>query len=153
MGRARAAACAETGCCDGLGCRRALLASADMTDLIQCHRSVLESSVAIVGQATALDLERPTPCIAWTLRQLLAHMIGQNQVWRVRRDGSQRFLAAGSGTRDITLRPEQSLDQSPVHTRVIDDEDGDRRAHVRRTFGTTARLAGGCGSCRRRSMT
>jgi hypothetical protein len=35
-----------------------------MTDLIQCHRSVMESSVAIVGQVTALDLERPTPCIA-----------------------------------------------------------------------------------------
>jgi hypothetical protein len=48
----------------------------NMTDLIQCHRSVLESSVAIICQGDRPDLERPTPCIAWTLRQLLAHMIG-----------------------------------------------------------------------------
>jgi len=40
-----------------------------MADLVQCHRSVLESSVVIVDHVTALDLERPTPCIGWTLRQ------------------------------------------------------------------------------------
>jgi uncharacterized protein (TIGR03086 family) len=60
----------------------------NMTDLIQCHRSVLESSVAIIGQVTALDLERPTPCIAWTLRQLLAHMIGQNYGFAAAADGN-----------------------------------------------------------------
>ena len=38
----------------------------------------MESSVAIVSHVTARDLERPTPCIGWTLRHLLAHMIGQN---------------------------------------------------------------------------
>ena len=50
----------------------------DMPDLVRSHRSVMESSVAIVGHVTVRDLERPTPCIGWTLRDLLAHMVGQN---------------------------------------------------------------------------
>jgi uncharacterized protein (TIGR03086 family) len=61
----------------------------NMADLVRCHRGVLESSVAIVDQMTTPDLERPTPCIGWTLRQLLAHMVGQNY----------GFAAAADGTR------------------------------------------------------
>jgi uncharacterized protein (TIGR03086 family) len=49
-----------------------------MADLVRSHRRVMESSVAIVSHVTVRDLERPTPCIGWTLRHLLAHMVGQN---------------------------------------------------------------------------
>jgi uncharacterized protein (TIGR03086 family) len=49
-----------------------------MPDLVSFHRSVMESSVAIVGHVTVRDLELPTPCIGWTLGHLLAHMVGQN---------------------------------------------------------------------------
>jgi len=39
---------------------------------------VLMTSVAIVDRVTVGQLELATPCTGWTLRRLLAHMIGQN---------------------------------------------------------------------------
>jgi uncharacterized protein (TIGR03086 family) len=65
----------------------------NMADLVQCHRSVLESSVVIVDHVTTLDLERPTPCIGWTLRQLLAHMVGQNYGFAAAADGKRHDRA------------------------------------------------------------
>jgi uncharacterized protein (TIGR03086 family) len=58
-----------------------------MADLVRFHRSVMESSVAIVDHVTVRDLERPTPCIGWTLRHLLAHMVGQNCGFAAAADG------------------------------------------------------------------
>jgi uncharacterized protein (TIGR03086 family) len=49
-----------------------------VSGLLIAHRSVLESSVAIVQQVRTADLDRPTPCAGWTVARLLAHMIGQN---------------------------------------------------------------------------
>lgn len=65
----------------------------NLADLVQCHRIVLESSVAIVGHVTTLDLQRPTPCIGWTLRQLLAHMVGQNYGFAAAADGKRHDRA------------------------------------------------------------
>ena len=59
----------------------------DMADLVRSHRSVVESSVAIVSHVTVRDLERATPCIGWTLRHLVAHMIGQNYGFAAAADG------------------------------------------------------------------
>jgi uncharacterized protein (TIGR03086 family) len=59
----------------------------DMAALVRSHRSVMESSVAIVSHVTARDLELPTPCTGWTLRHLLAHMIGQNYGFAAAADG------------------------------------------------------------------
>jgi uncharacterized protein (TIGR03086 family) len=59
-----------------------------MAGLVQLHRSVLESSIGIVGHVTARDLERPTPCTGWTLRRLLAHMVGQNYGYAAAADGA-----------------------------------------------------------------
>jgi len=59
----------------------------DMAGIVEFHRSVLESSIAIVGHVTAGDLERSTPCEGWTLRRLLAHMIGQNYGYAAAADG------------------------------------------------------------------
>jgi uncharacterized protein (TIGR03086 family) len=58
-----------------------------MPGLVQFHRRVLESSVGIVDHVTASDLERPTPCTGWTLRRLLAHMVGQNYGYAATADG------------------------------------------------------------------
>jgi uncharacterized protein (TIGR03086 family) len=58
-----------------------------MAGLVEFHRSVLESSIGIVDHVTAGDLERPTPCAGWTLRHLLAHMIGQNYGYATAADG------------------------------------------------------------------
>jgi uncharacterized protein (TIGR03086 family) len=49
-----------------------------MTDLVDAHRRTLLTSVEVVGLARPADLARPTPCVGWDLRALLAHMIGQN---------------------------------------------------------------------------
>ena len=89
----------------------------NMTDLIQCHRSVLESSVAIVGQVTALDLERPTPCIAWTLRQLLAHMIGQNYGFAAAADGNGHDRAVFA---DRPVSDQPAADYATSARRVIE---------------------------------
>jgi uncharacterized protein (TIGR03086 family) len=48
------------------------------TDLRDLHRRVLRASVEVVSMATAADLDRATPCAAWTLRDLLAHMTVQH---------------------------------------------------------------------------
>jgi len=58
-----------------------------MAGIVQFHRSVLESTIAIVGHVTAGDLKRPTPCNGWTLGHLLAHMIGQNHGYAMAADG------------------------------------------------------------------
>lgn len=47
----------------------------------------MELSAQIVAQAAPPDLGRPTPCAAWTLRELLDHMITQHY----------GFAAASSG--------------------------------------------------------
>lgn len=65
-----------------------------MNDLRELHRSALQVSVDIVNQVRPEQLSLPTPCSAWNLGQLLAHMIGQNH----------GFAAAVRGeTRDETI--------------------------------------------------
>lgn len=49
-----------------------------MSQLLQQHRHVLERSASIVAQVRPDQLDLPTPCAGWALRDLLAHMIGQN---------------------------------------------------------------------------
>jgi len=47
-------------------------------DLRDLHRRAIRSCAAVVAAVRPDHLERPTPCSEWTLRQLLAHMIGHN---------------------------------------------------------------------------
>jgi uncharacterized protein (TIGR03086 family) len=47
-------------------------------DLRPQHRAALDVASGYVRRATAADLDRPTPCAEWTLRDLLAHMVGQH---------------------------------------------------------------------------
>jgi len=42
------------------------------------HRRALDRVGELVSGIRSADLDRPTPCAGWDLRQLLAHMIGQN---------------------------------------------------------------------------
>jgi uncharacterized protein (TIGR03086 family) len=65
-----------------------MLASvANDPDVIDLDRRAVELSAVIVAQAELADLGRPTPCGAWTLRELLDHMITQHY----------GFAAASSG--------------------------------------------------------
>jgi hypothetical protein len=38
------------------------------------HRRTVLSSIEVVDRVRPGDLDRPTPCAAWSLRELLAHM-------------------------------------------------------------------------------
>jgi uncharacterized protein (TIGR03086 family) len=71
-------------------------------DIIDLDRRAVELSAAIVAHAKPADLRRPTPCGAWTLRELLDHMITQHY----------GFAAASAG---------QGRD--PQHWQVVHPED------------------------------
>lgn len=73
-----------------------------MTSLVELNRRVVQRSIEIVQGVTADRLGRATPCSAWTLDDLLGHMIAQHygfadsaegnltdlSVWAVRPVGS-----------------------------------------------------------------
>jgi uncharacterized protein (TIGR03086 family) len=45
---------------------------------LSLHRRAIESCATVVGAVGPQHLDLPTPCGAWTVRDLLAHMIGHN---------------------------------------------------------------------------
>lgn len=47
--------------------------------MLTVYRVALDDATEIVDTVTADALQAPTPCRDWDLRQLLAHMIGQNE--------------------------------------------------------------------------
>ncbi|MFF4395238.1 TIGR03086 family metal-binding protein [Streptomyces sp. NPDC001480] len=53
--------------------------SAHLDRLRRLDAQAVRDSVALVRRVTADDLLRPTPCSAWTLGDLLAHMTGQHR--------------------------------------------------------------------------
>ncbi len=87
-----------------------------MTDIRDLDRRALETTVEIVAAVTADQLELPTPCAEWTLRQLLGHMIGQHygfaasargetsdlSVWADRPAGADLHAAYAAAVADVT---------------------------------------------------
>jgi uncharacterized protein (TIGR03086 family) len=61
------------------------------TGLLALNERAVHASAGLVAQAAAADLERPTPCTGWTLRDLLAHMTAQHY----------GFAAASAGDGDL----------------------------------------------------
>lgn len=55
--------------------------------IVSLDARAVRASVTVVDKAPTADLARPTPCLDWTLAELLAHMAGQH-------DG---FAAAAAG--------------------------------------------------------
>lgn len=49
------------------------------TDLRPADQRAVRASVMVVARVTRDDLDRPTPCQAWTLADLLAHMTAQHR--------------------------------------------------------------------------
>ncbi|MEU7227372.1 TIGR03086 family metal-binding protein [Streptomyces chrestomyceticus] len=47
-------------------------------DLRPLHRAVLDTATEVVGRVRPEHLGLPTPCAAWDLGELVAHMTGQN---------------------------------------------------------------------------
>ena len=66
------------------------MAGADIRDL---DRVAVRASVDVVTQMAATDLARPTPCQAWTLRDLLARMTAQHHGFAAAARGDGADLA------------------------------------------------------------
>ncbi|MEU6536677.1 TIGR03086 family metal-binding protein [Streptomyces sp. NPDC047000] len=76
-----------------------------MTDIRELDARALKITESLVHQVDARLLDRPTPCGQWTLRQLLAHMTGQNH----------GFAAAARGeTRDRGVWADRPVDDDPA---------------------------------------
>lgn len=50
----------------------------DLRDLREANRRVLATTTEIVAQVRADQLDLPTPCDGWSVRDLLRHMVGNN---------------------------------------------------------------------------
>lgn len=74
-------------------------------DLRSADEWAVRASVAAVTKATLDDLSRPTPCSAWTLGDLLAHMTAQHRGFAAAARGD------GADREHWRIRP---LDEDPV---------------------------------------
>ncbi|MEV8017792.1 TIGR03086 family metal-binding protein [Streptomyces sp. NPDC086554] len=76
-----------------------------MTDIRPFDRRALEVTEKIVDQVGPEHLSLPTPCAQWSLRQLLAHMTGQNH----------GFAAAADGeASDASVWADREIDDDPA---------------------------------------
>ena len=64
-----------------------------MSDIRILHRRALTVTQSLVDQVDPAQLDLPTPCAAWTLGQLLAHMTGQNHGFAAAARGESEDLA------------------------------------------------------------
>jgi uncharacterized protein (TIGR03086 family) len=74
------------------------------TGLLALNERAVQASAGLVAQACAADLERPTPCAGWTLRDLLTHMTAQHY----------GFAAASAGDGDLAHWRMRALGDDPV---------------------------------------
>ncbi len=64
-----------------------------MSDIRELHRRVLTTAQSVVDQVDPGRLDLPTPCSAWTLGRLLAHMSGQNHGFAASARGESQDMA------------------------------------------------------------
>lgn len=50
-----------------------------MQTITALHRRATDAVLSVVSRVREDDLDRPTPCVGWDLRTLLAHMVGQDR--------------------------------------------------------------------------
>src|ERR1700743_968047 len=73
--------------------------------LLALDARAVHASAGLAAQASAADLQRPTPCAGWTLRDLLEHMTAQHY-------GFAAASAGDGGDRDHWRK--QALGEDPV---------------------------------------
>lgn len=83
-------------------------------DIRELNRRAVLTSAALVATITPADLDRPTPCTAWNLGELVAHMTAQH-----------RGFAAAAGGGGASL-DEWAVDPSPAdpvadHQTAVDE--------------------------------
>jgi len=77
-------------------------------DYVPLDAEAVRTSIELVSTATPADLSRPTPCRAWTLYGLLAHMATQHY----------GFAAASRGESDPAVWKLRDLGDDPVKAYV-----------------------------------
>ncbi|RZT07939.1 uncharacterized protein (TIGR03086 family) [Kribbella sp. VKM Ac-2569] len=77
-------------------------------DYVQLDAEAVRASIELVSSATTDDLSKPTPCRAWTLYGLLAHMATQHY----------GFAAASRGESDPAIWKVRDLGDDPVKAYV-----------------------------------
>ena len=85
-------------------------------DIVELNRRAVRASLAVVNQITPADLRRPTPCEAWTLDDLLAHMTAQHEGFAAAAAGRGAALAAWKPA--ISANP--AADYAAAAARVLD---------------------------------
>ncbi|MFC1421467.1 TIGR03086 family metal-binding protein [Streptacidiphilus cavernicola] len=76
-----------------------------MSDIRELHRRALTTAQSVVDQVDPDRLDLPTPCSAWTLGRLLAHMTGQNH----------GFAASARGeSEDLSIWEDRQVDADPA---------------------------------------
>jgi uncharacterized protein (TIGR03086 family) len=74
-------------------------------DIRELDRRAVAATARLVSSVKPQQLDLPTPCTAWTLRQLIEHMIGQHE----------GFAAAASGApSDLTAWRSRSVGSDPA---------------------------------------
>jgi uncharacterized protein (TIGR03086 family) len=81
-------------------------------DYVPLDAEAVRASIELVSAATPADLSRPTPCRAWTLDGLLAHMATQHY----------GFAAASRGSSDPEVWKMRDLGDDPVKAYVSSAE-------------------------------
>lgn len=81
-------------------------------DHVSLDAQAVRASIDVVGRVTDADLSKPTPCRAWTLYGLLAHMATQHY----------GFAAASRGDGDEALWKLRDLGDDPVKAYIASAE-------------------------------
>ncbi|WP_158882541.1 TIGR03086 family metal-binding protein [Amycolatopsis anabasis] len=71
-------------------------------DIRHLDRRALETIDKIIADAHPNDLDRPTPCAAWNLRDLLRHQISENTAFSIAlREGAAADWESGARSTDV----------------------------------------------------
>ena len=82
------------------------------TDYVSLDADAVRASIDLVARATSDDLSKPTPCRAWTLYGLLAHMATQHY----------GFAAASRGEDNAEIWKLRDLGDDPVKAYITSAE-------------------------------
>lgn len=85
-------------------------------DLVGLDRRAVEESVVVASSMTAADLARVTPCVGWTLGDLLGHMIVQHNGFAAAAGGAPADLCAWAAR---PVGPEPAAEYSVAAARAV----------------------------------
>jgi uncharacterized protein (TIGR03086 family) len=77
----------------------------ELDSVVELDRRAVLGSVAVVDRVREEDLERPTPCAGWTVRDLLAHMTVQHHGFAAAARGNGADPAAWAAPASVADDP------------------------------------------------